>query len=161
VYRALFILILACPAFAQTVTASATVRVDGKPQRPQINGRWWSGDNRQMFPPRILMALPACGSSTTNPKFDFQSSPSFKLALAESLHLFDGAEAVGASLGEPKTGYDRPGGYPVFYRYYAADGMEVSVRFMQNHLLGEAKYGRIGGPLGGDGRLSRAGSGWT
>ena len=42
---------LAVPALAQTVTATAKVRIDGKVETVRkINNRWWSEDNRHLTP---------------------------------------------------------------------------------------------------------------
>ena len=66
-------------------------------------------------------------------------------------------ETVQQILGEPNetlSGRVEPG----FYFYYASQGTCVTVRFMQNGLLGEAKYDRLDGTtaLGGESVASLA-----
>ncbi len=151
VRRAIALLVLTCPAYAQTITGSAEVEVDGKVEHVrQINGRWWSDDNRQMFPPAKKDDLMWIINPKT-PGLVFYHHRPVQLARAESLHLFMTPETVRQVLGEPNqilTGLRD--GQPGFYFYYAANGTSVTVRFMQNHLLGEAKYDHVGGrPLGG------------
>jgi hypothetical protein len=149
-HRALYLLILACPTFAQNVTATASVRVDGKVERVRkINGRWWSDENRQMYPPKDKNGWEFWIIDKKSEYRTLNHHRPFQLALAESLHLFMTPDAVSQTLGEPNEVVMHPDGNPGWYHYYAADGTAVEVRFMQNHLLGEAKYARIGGPLGG------------
>jgi hypothetical protein len=145
------ILLCASLAYAQTVTARADVRVDGKVEHVRkINGRWWSDDNRQMFPPKIQGNFWIIDHKSQGGHV-FNHHRPIDLARAESLHLFMTPETVEQILGEPNetlSGRGEPG----FYFYYASQGTCVKVRFMQNGLLGEAKYDRLDGTtaLGGD-----------
>jgi hypothetical protein len=66
----------------------------------------------------------------------------FDLSRAESLHLFMRPGEVGAALGEPNcvAGADNH----AVWLYYAADGTKLTVRFMDDGVLGEATYDAAG-----------------
>jgi YD repeat-containing protein len=106
-------------------------------QLRKINGRWWSQDNREVQPPGNGGGFWTLDSKPGTCQF-FHHRP-LQLARAESLHLFMSPQEVEAVLGKPNRTLgrdDRPG----FWWYYAADGTKLSVRFMGEDGLGEAKY---------------------
>lgn len=106
-------------------------------QLRKINGRWWSQDNREVQPPGKDGGFWTVDSRPATCQF-FHHRP-LQLARAESLHLFMSPQEVEAVLGKPNRTLgrdDRPG----FWFYYAADGTKLSVRFMGEDGLGEAKY---------------------
>jgi hypothetical protein len=131
--RALCFLAFIPPAFGQTVTATALVKVDGKVERVRkINERWWSDDNRQMFPPndpKGMFGLWIIDNKSAGNVF-YHHRP-VDLARAESLHLMMSPETVRQVMGEPNEALIKPDGLPGFYFYYAAEGTSVTVRFMQ------------------------------
>ncbi len=116
----------------------------GRPreQLRKINGRWWSQDNREVQPPGKDGGFWALDSKPGTCIF-YHHRP-FHLELAEQLHLFMSPQEVEAALGKPNRTFgadpnsrdERHG----FWFYYAADGTKLSVRFMGEDGLGEAKY---------------------
>jgi hypothetical protein len=134
--------------FCQLAVAQAPVVTDTKwvenweekgtsrEQLRKINGRWWSQDNREVTPPGKDGGFWTLDSKPGTCQF-FHHRP-FQLARAESLHLFMKAPEVEAVLGQPNRtlGGDGHG----FWFYYAANGAKLSVRFMGDDGLGEAKY---------------------
>lgn len=152
VNRALCLLIFASPLLPQTVTATAAAKLE--PGRKvenvrKINGRWWSDDNREMFPPATAGGLWIVEPKTPGRVF-LHHNPA-DLERAEFLHLFMTRETVRQIMGDPNETIAKAGGAPDAYYYYAADGTRVVIRFMENDLLGDAKYESAGGPK--DGRM--------
>ncbi len=134
-----------CPlVLAQVVTDTKWVEnwdEKGTPreQLRKINGRWWTQDNREVTPP----AKDGFWSIDSKPgTCAFYHHRPTQLARAESLHLFMSREQVEALLGQPNRtlGDDRGRGWHGFWWYYAANGTKLSVRFMGDDGLGEAKY---------------------
>ena len=125
-------------AFAQVVTDSAEVRVDGRVEHVRkINGRWWSQDNRQMTPPGkggFFWTI----QSKRIPEVVFYHHRPVKLAYAEQLHLFMSEDQVRALLGDPNETYEDIG----TWTYYASDGTALHLRFFREDGLGEASYHR-------------------
>jgi hypothetical protein len=130
-------------ALAQSPVVTATKWVNnweekgkGREQLRKINGRWWSEDNREVHPPAKEGFFSTLDSKPGTCQF-FHHRP-FQLERAESLHLWMSPQAVEAVLGPPNRtlGTNEHG----FWFYYAANGTELSVRFMGDAGLGEAKY---------------------
>ena len=128
--------------FAQSPIVTATKWVNnweekgkGREQLRKINGRWWSEDNREVHPPAQEGFFWTLDSKPGTCQF-FHHRP-FQLERAESLHLWMSPQAVEAVLGQPNRtlGTNEHG----FWFYYAANGTELSVRFMGDAGLGEAK----------------------
>jgi hypothetical protein len=102
----------------------------------KINGRWWSEENREAAPP-----ADGKGVWTVDPEPDavefFHHRP-FEVARADALHLFMPQAEVGAALGEPNcvVGKDAH----AVWLYYTADGTKLTVRFVDDGVLGEASF---------------------
>ncbi len=132
---------LMAAAHAQQVTDTKLVDV-GKTQEllRKINGRWWSQDNREVYPPSkggvfwVLDSKPGL--------VEFYHHRPFQLSRAENLHLWMSQDEVRAALGEPNRIFGRDGNG--FWYYYGANGTKVQVRFMSGGVLGEAKYTAVG-----------------
>lgn len=105
-------------------------------QLRKINGRWWSQDNREVQPPAQEGGFWTLDSKPGTCTF-YHHRP-FRLDRAESLHLWMTPQEVEAVLGQPNRtfGTNEHG----FWSYYAANGTKLSVRFMGDAGLGEAKY---------------------
>jgi len=105
----------------------------------KINGRWWSQDNREVYPPGkngIFWELDSKPSVV-----DFFHHRPFQLNRAESLRLWLTPEDVKATLGPPNRIFGNDG--HGFWYYYASNGTKLEVRFMDG-VLGEAKYTAVG-----------------
>lgn len=105
----------------------------------QINGRWWSQDNRQLTQRKDVSWLWTIQNKRVEGVVFHHHWP-VDLSLAESLHLFMSRDAVRALLGDPNETWDRNG----FWWYYAANGTALFVRFLGDKAneLGEARYER-------------------
>src|SRR5579863_1772804 len=128
-------------SFAQVVTATKWVEnweEKGTPREElrKINGRWWTQDNREVTPPGKDGGFWTLDSRPGTCQF-FHHRP-LELARAESLHLFMSTQDVEAVLGQPNRTMEKNGNG--FWWYYAANGTKLSVRFMGQDGLGEAKY---------------------
>src|SRR5690348_6287112 len=133
-----------CPvilAQAPHVTDTTTVNA-GKGQEllRKINGRWWTQDNREVYPPSNGGIFWELDSKPGVCRF-FHHRP-FQLSRAESLHLWMTKQEVEAVLGPPNRifGTDNH----AHWYYYASNGTKLDVRFMDDGVLGEAKYYAIG-----------------
>jgi len=111
-------------------------------QLRKINGRWWSQDNREVNPPGKGGGFWTIDSKPGTCQF-FHHRP-FQLGRAESLHLFMSPQDVEAVLGQPNRTMEKNG--HGFWWYYAANGTKLSVRFMGEDGLGEAKYEYLTAP---------------
>ncbi|MDP8982733.1 MAG: hypothetical protein M3O35_19320 [Acidobacteriota bacterium] len=131
---------LMAAAQAQQVTDTKLVDA-GKNQQllRKINGRWWSQDNREVYPPSKGGVFWELDSKPGVVEF-YHHRP-FQVARAESLHLWMSPDEVKAALGEPNRILGRDG--HGFWYYYASNGTKVEVRFMDGG-LGEAKYTAVG-----------------
>jgi hypothetical protein len=128
---------LALPLSAQNVTATKLVDYrNGKELLRQINGRWWTQDNREVNPPSETGYFWVIDSEPG--VVDFYHHNPFDIRLAERLHLFMMPAMVEAMFGKP-TGIFQTGPEGGFWYYYAADGMKLMVRFRQG-VVGEAEY---------------------
>jgi len=105
----------------------------------KINGRWWSQDNREVYPPSKDGMFWELDSKPGTCQF-FHHRP-FQLDRAESLRLWMKKEEVESALGPPNRIFGTDG--HAFWYYYAANGTKLQVRFMDG-VLGEAKYYAIG-----------------
>jgi len=142
--KAVVCIAVSCVARAQAPVVTATHLVmdeSGKheEQLRKINGRWWTPDNREVYPPPAGGMFWQLDSKPGVVQF-FHHRP-FELRRAESLHLFMTPPEVEAALGQPNRilGSDPHANW----FFYAADGTELTVRFMDG-VLGEAKYQDIG-----------------
>jgi hypothetical protein len=131
---------LLAAAQAQQVTDTKLVDA-GKNQQllRKINGRWWSQDNREVYPPSKGGVFWELDSKPGVVEF-YHHRP-FQLARAESLHLWMRPDEVKAALGDPNRIFGREG--HAFWYYYASNGTKVEIRFMDG-VLGEAKYTAVG-----------------
>ena len=111
----------------------------GREQLRKINGRWWSQDNREVFPPAKDGFFWTLDSKAGI--FQFYHHRPFQLERAESLHLFMTQQEVEAALGQPNRTFGI--GDHGFWYYYALNGTKLQLRFMGDG-LGEAKYIDIG-----------------
>jgi outer membrane protein assembly factor BamE (lipoprotein component of BamABCDE complex) len=128
-------------SLAQAPTVTATKWVDYGKKRVllrKINGRWWSEDNREVYPPSKGGVFWVLDSKPGVCEF-FHHRP-FQMARAESLHLWMTKDEVEAALGAPNRTFEGAG----FWYYYARDGTKLEVRFMAEGVLGEAKYDVVG-----------------
>ncbi|HZU25446.1 MAG TPA: hypothetical protein VFA04_07980 [Bryobacteraceae bacterium] len=134
-----------CPLYvAQEPVVTQTKVIKGEDWKTdvtirRINGRWWSPDDREVYPPSSGSFFWTLDSKPGVVRF-FHHRP-FQLALAESLHLFMAPDEVKAALGQPNRIFGQDA-HAVWY-YYAANGTKLSVRFMDG-VLGEATYYSIG-----------------
>jgi len=112
----------------------------GKEVLRKINGRWWTQDNREVTPPGKGGFFWTVDSKPGSSQF-FHHRP-FELARAESLHLWMRREEVEAALGPPNraSGRDEHGRW----FYYAANGVKVNIWFVDDGVLGDAKYETVG-----------------
>ncbi|HEX5230467.1 MAG TPA: hypothetical protein VFW44_22300 [Bryobacteraceae bacterium] len=110
-------------------------------QLRKINGRWWTQDNREVQPPGKGGGFWSIDSKPGTCTF-YHHRP-LEMSRAEVLHLFMSSQDVEAVLGQPNRtlGAGRQG----FWFYYAADGTKLSVRFMGEDGLGQAKYEYVQG----------------
>ncbi len=106
----------------------------------KINGRWWSQDNREVYPPSNGGVFWELDSKPGVCTF-FHHRP-FDLARAESLHLWMTKPEVEAALGQPNRIFWTDA--HAFWYYYAANGVKLHVRFVDDGVLGEATYFDIG-----------------
>jgi hypothetical protein len=106
----------------------------------KINGRWWSQDNREVYPPSKNGVFWELDSKPGVCQF-FHHRP-FQMGRAESLHLWMTKDEVEAALGPPNRifGTDNH----AWWYYYASDGIKLDVRFMDDGVLGEAKCYAVG-----------------
>jgi hypothetical protein len=126
---------------AQTVTETKWVDSGkGRQLLRKINGRWWTQDNREIYPPSKGGVFWEVDSKPGVCRF-FHHRP-FQLERAETLHLFMSKQEVAAVLGPPNRIFGT--GDHGFWYYYAANGTKLQVRFMDDGVLGEAKYYAIG-----------------
>jgi hypothetical protein len=139
-----------CPAifaqdYSQPSPVTATQRVSaggGKTEvLRKINARWWSQDNREVYPPSRTGLFWELDSKEG--VVDFYHHRPFRLELAESLHLFMQPAQVKAILGEPNRIFGKNDDHANWI-YYAANGTKVDVRFMGDG-VGEAKYEPLNG----------------
>jgi hypothetical protein len=136
------VLALALPDIAQEPVVTATQWVAYHRTRillRQINGRWWTPDNREVSPPgkngvwwEIDSKLGVCL---------FHHHRPFDVKRAESLHLWMTPDQVQAMFGQPNREFGPRG--QGFWYYYGADGTALRVRFMDGE-LGQADYDRRG-----------------
>ncbi|MBZ5611088.1 MAG: hypothetical protein LAP38_22730 [Acidobacteriia bacterium] len=106
----------------------------------KINGRWWSQDNREVYPPSKGGIFWELDSKPGVCQF-FHHRP-FQLERAESLRLWMTKDEVEAALGQPNRIFGTDG--HAFWYYYASNGTKLHVRFMDDGVLGEARYYAIG-----------------
>jgi outer membrane protein assembly factor BamE (lipoprotein component of BamABCDE complex) len=128
---------------AQAPQVTDTKLVDaGKGQEllRKINGRWWSQDNREVYPPSKGGVFWELDSKPGTCQF-FHHRP-FQLARAESLRLWMRKDEVEAALGPPNRVFGTDN--HAFWYYYASNGIKLTVRFMDDGVLGEAKYYAVG-----------------
>jgi hypothetical protein len=141
--QVLVFLVAGLPALAQPPVVTATKWVDYGKNREllrKINGRWWSQDNREVYPPSKGGVFWELDSKPGVCEF-FHHRP-FQLSRAESLHLWMKPDEVQAVLGPPNRIFGT--GDHAFWYYYAADGTKLDVRFMGDGGLGEANYSLVG-----------------
>lgn len=132
----------AIPAQAPHVTDTKWVSTGGgkKELLRKINGRWWSPDNREVYPPSKGGVFWVYDSEPGVCQF-FHHRP-LLLDRAETLRLWMTKQEVEAALGQPNRIFGT--GDHAFWYYYAANGIKLQVRFMDDGVLGEAKYYAIG-----------------
>jgi hypothetical protein len=126
--RVTAVLAISTAIYAQTVTATAKVRIDGRVENVRkINGRWWSEDNRQLTPAKdgFIWWI----SSERGKSFTFHHHRPVKLALAESLHLFMAPSATQDLLGQPNESSDHLRSH--LWMYYAENGTALFVQIQQ------------------------------
>jgi hypothetical protein len=127
---------------AQLVTDTKEVRYkDREELLRKINGRWFSQDNREVNPPSSGWGFWLLDSEEGTCQF-FHHRP-FQLTRAEWLHLWMKPAEVEALIGTPNRTLGRDN--HAMWFYYAANGTKLTVRFMGDSGLGEAKYDTIGG----------------
>jgi len=135
--------LLALPAFAQEPVVTATTWVDdwadhqGKARLRKINERWWTDDNREVYPPGkkgVFWEIDSKKGVCT-----FHHHRPFDLTHSEWLHLSMTPDDVEQMLGEPNREFGPRG--QGFWYYYGVDGTALRVRFMSGE-LGEADFDR-------------------
>ena len=142
-------LLAALPAFAQkpVVTATEWVSIGNNKKEllRQINDRWWTQDNREVYPPKksgygyfwIIDSKPGVTEFSHHRPFDISKS--------EWVHLWMKPDEVEALLGPPNRRFPMRSGRGGMWYYYAADGTALHLWFMDRDELGEAKYLLRGG----------------
>ena len=141
------VLLLTCPGLvAQNVTETKWVENwetgHGKALLRKINGRWWSEDNREVTPPADGQSFWTLDSKPGVCQF-FHHRP-FQMSKAESLHLWMTRDQVEAVLGQAGRTCESSRGQSGFWHYYASNGVRLTVRFMSEGGLGEARYEPLG-----------------
>ncbi len=136
--RVLLLLALAVPLVAQKPVVTDTKLVDyhkSKMLLRKINGRWWTDDDRQVYPPgkggfwwEIDSKPGVCV---------FHHHRPFDVSRGESLRLWMTPDEVERMFGEPNR--ELGGRGQGFWYYYGADGTALVIRFMEGE-LGEADY---------------------
>lgn len=111
-------------------------RGKGRELLRKINGRWWSEDNREVTPPAMGSGFWLLDSKPGTGEF-FHHRP-FALGRAESLQLFMTHEEVEAVLGPPNRTLGK--GQNGHWFYYASNGTKVDIWFVDDGVLGDAKY---------------------
>jgi hypothetical protein len=120
-------------AFAQpgaVVTNTMTIRIDGKPQHArQINGRWWSNDNRELIQTSEKWLWTISGGNARHlVRFDHHRpvDPSKVNLLDRSM----GPNEVRAIMGDPNSVFpsDKPE-QNQHWDYYASNGYKLSIFF--------------------------------
>jgi len=135
--------LLAVPAFAQEPVVTATTWVDdwadhkGKARLRKINERWWTDDNREVYPPGKKGVFWEIDSKRGTCVFHHHRP--FDLTHASWLHLWMTPDDVEQMFGEPNREFGSRG--QGFWYYYGADGTALRVRFMSGE-LGEADFDR-------------------
>ena len=136
---------LALPLWPQRVTASADVTLDGRLEHVRkINARWWSDDNREMFPPTEKSGFLWTVEEKSPYRIFYHHKP-VDLVRVEALELFETPDSVNELLGDPNAVAEIARNRSEIWSYYAADGTEVRIRFFQNELT-DAMYHRVDGP---------------
>ena len=129
-------------AAAQTVTATKLVSYKkGKELLRKINGRWWTNDNREVYPPSKTGVFWEIDSEVG--VVDFYHHQPFELPKAESLHLFMTPAQVETVLGKPNRIFTM-GPDSGMWSYYSVTGTKLEVRIMDG-VLGEAQYEPVTG----------------
>ena len=116
-------------------------RHKGRELLRKINGRWWTEDNREVTPPGPGGVFWTIDSKPGTCQFVHHRP--FQLARAESLHLWMSQHDAEAILGKPNRALGSDD--HAFWFYYASNGTKLTVRFMGEDGLGEAKYDVVGG----------------
>jgi hypothetical protein len=142
-------LLAALPAFAQkpVVTATQWVSVGNNKQEllRQINSRWWTQDNREVYPPKqnglgFFWVVDSKPGVT-----EFYHHRPFDIGKSEWVHLWMKPDEVEALLGPPNRRFPMSSGRGGMCYYYAADGTALRLWFMDRDELGEARYLYRGG----------------
>jgi len=134
------------------VTARQQVRVGPRETVTlrQINGRWWTPDNRMVNPKGVGGWVIDAKPGVTQ---FFHHRP-FDIRVAEYLHLFMTPYQVIVAIGYPNRVFQTAPGEDLcqncipnegFWYYYAQDGTILTVRMMDAE-LGEAEYEPLDGP---------------
>jgi hypothetical protein len=135
-------LALSAPGVSQVVTATKWVSSGkGKMLLRKINGRWWTDDNREVYPPSKTGVFWEIDSKPG--VVDFYHHNPFDLRRAEYLHLFMSPAEVEPLLGKPNRIFKMGPDGGMWY-YYASNGTILRVRFMEG-ALGEAEYEPVNG----------------
>lgn len=136
--RSIAVLVLSAVAMsAQVVTATKLVDYEHRKELlRKINGRWWTQDNREVYPPGKNGVFWEIDSKPG--VVDFFHHQPFDLSKAESLHLFMTVDQVETICGKPNRIF-RMGPDGGMWSYYSANGTKLEVRIMDG-VLGEAQY---------------------
>lgn len=130
-------LALNTPGFAQTVTGTKLVSAGkGKELLRKINGRWWTKDNREVYPPGKNGVFWEIDSKPGI--VDFYHHRPFDLSRAELLHLFMTPAEIEGVLGPPNRIF-KMGPAGGMWSYYAANGTRLALWLMDGG-LGKAEY---------------------
>lgn len=131
-------------AFAQKPFVTDTQRVSvGRDKHEllrKINGRWWTQDNREVYPPKKKSYLNIWTVDSKPGVMAFYHHRPFDLTKAEWLHLWMKPDEVEPLLGPPNRRFPMRSDRGGMWYYYASDGTALHLWFMDRDELGEAEY---------------------
>jgi hypothetical protein len=128
------------PRVTETKLVDNWEKGKGKELLRKINGRWWSQDNREVYPPSKGGVFWELDSKPGVCQF-LHHRP-FQLDRAESLRLWMTKEEVEAALGPPNRIFGTDN-HARWY-YYASNGIKIDIWFVDDGVLGDAKYYAVG-----------------
>ena len=140
----IFIVVVALPVWGQApvVTATQWVNVGSKDREllRKINGRWWTQDNRLVYPPSQGGMIAFWEVSSKPGVVEFYHHRAFDVRRAEQLRLFMKPDEVEAMFGPPNRRFPMRSARGGKWYYQGADGTILDLWFLGDDELGEAKY---------------------
>lgn len=106
----------------------------------KINGRWWTTDNRLVYPPGKGTGYPFWQLSSKPGVVEFNHHRPFDVRRAEQLRLFMTANEVEAAFGKPNRRFAMSSEQGGMWYYHGVDGTILDLWFMERDELGQAHY---------------------